>query len=170
MTASDPLSSPPLRFHAGSLAWKTSKTGSDMESGNNSATKRCPSSAAISTSSNFNSPSSVYTLSHRSLPSRHQPRRRLVPGTAGLIPGLVPTGLCRHRRRFCSRPHHLFNVFFKVRHRKISQCSPDKVSGRRFEYTAYTRNFEKSLHLTRTLAARCPNAKLVYKNSLCFME
>ena len=30
--------------------------------------------------------------------------------------------------------------------------------------------FDKSLHLTRTLAARCPNAKLVPKNSLCFME
>ena len=73
-------------------------------------------------------------------------------------------------RRFSSRPHHLFNVFLKVRHRKISQCSPNKDGGLRFEYTAYTRNFEKSLHLTRTLAARCRIAKPVHKNSLCFME
>ena len=54
-------------------------------------------------------------------------RRRLV---AGLVPGLVPAGLCRHPP-FSSRSHHLFNVFVKVRHRKISQCSPIKDGGRR---------------------------------------
>ena len=32
------------------------------------------------------------------------------------------------------------------------------------------RNFEKSLHLICTLAARCLNAKCVHKNLLCFME
>ena len=42
--------------------------------------------------------------------------------------------------------------------------------GRRFECTAKTGHFEKSLHLTHTLAARCPNAKFVHKNSLCFTE
>ena len=42
--------------------------------------------------------------------------------------------------------------------------------GRRFEYTEKTAHFEKSLHLTRTLDARCPNAKFVHKDSLCFME
>ena len=42
--------------------------------------------------------------------------------------------------------------------------------GRRFEYTAKTGHFEKSLHLPRTLDARCPNAKFVHKNSLSFME
>ena len=31
-------------------------------------------------------------------------------------------------------------------------------------------SFEKSLHLTHTLAARCPNAKFVHKNLRCFME
>ena len=41
--------------------------------------------------------------------------------------------------------------------------------GRRFEYTAKTGYFEKSLHLTRTLDARCPNAKFVHKNLLGFM-
>ena len=30
--------------------------------------------------------------------------------------------------------------------------------------------FKKSLHLTRTLDARCPDVKFVHKNSLCFME
>ena len=30
--------------------------------------------------------------------------------------------------------------------------------------------FKKSLHLTRTLDARCPDVKFVDKNSLCFME
>ena len=45
----------------------------------------------------------------------------------------------------------------------------NKDGGCRVEYTAYTHNFEKSLHLTRTLVARYPNAKLVHKNSLCFM-
>ena len=39
-----------------------------------------------------------------------------------------------------------------------------------FECTAKTGHFEKSLHLTHTLAARCPNAKFVHKNSLCFTE
>ena len=73
-------------------------------------------------------------------------------------------------RRLSSLPHHLFNVFLKVCHRKIAQCSPNKYGGRQFEYTALTGNFEKSLHLTRTLAARCPNAKFVHTNSLCFME
>ena len=34
-------------------------------------------------------------------------------------------------RRFSRRPHHLFNVFLKVRHRKSSQCSPNKDGGRR---------------------------------------
>ena len=38
-------------------------------------------------------------------------------------------------RRFSSRPHHLFNAFLKVLHRKISQCSPNKDGGCRFEYT-----------------------------------
>ena len=42
--------------------------------------------------------------------------------------------------------------------------------GCRFECTAKTGHFEKSLHLTHTLAARCPNAKFVHKNSLCFTE
>ena len=42
--------------------------------------------------------------------------------------------------------------------------------GCRFECTAKTGHFEKSLHLTRTLAAMCPNAKFVHTNSLCFME
>ena len=46
-----------------------------------------------------------------------------------------------------------------------------KQDGRcRFEYTAKTGHFEKSLHLTHTLNARCPNAKFVHKNSLGFME
>ena len=42
--------------------------------------------------------------------------------------------------------------------------------GRPFEYTEKTGHFEKSLLLTRTLAARCPNAKFVHKYSLCFMK
>ena len=42
--------------------------------------------------------------------------------------------------------------------------------GRLFEYTEKTGHFEKSLQLTRTLDARCPNTKFVHKNSLCFME
>ena len=42
--------------------------------------------------------------------------------------------------------------------------------GRRFEYTEKIGHFEKSLHLTRTLDARCTNAKFVHKNLLCFMK
>ena len=42
--------------------------------------------------------------------------------------------------------------------------------GCRFECTAKTGHFEKSLHLTHTLAARCRNAKFDHKNSLCFTE
>ena len=79
VSASDPLSSPPLRFPAGSLAWKPSKSDSDLESGT--------------------IPQLNATL--QALPSRpHQilpfirihystGRRRLVPGTACLVLGLV---------------------------------------------------------------------------------
>ena len=120
----------------------------------NSATKRCPSSAVISSSWNSNSPSSVY----------------ITPPVAAVSSPVSssPDSVAIHH--FSSRPHHLFKVFLKVRHRKIWQCSTNKDGGCRFEYTAYTRNFENSLHLTRTLAARCPNAKLVHKNSLCSWE
>ena len=116
-----------------------------------------------------------HTLHHRSPPSRSSPDVVAVlspvsfPGPPVSSPVSSPpdsAATCR----FSSRPHHLFNVFLKVRHRKISQCSPNKVCGCRFEYTAYSRNFEKSLHLTHTLLARCPNAKLLHKNSLYFME
>ena len=104
VTVSDPLSSPPLRFPAGSLAWKPSKSGYDPESGNNSATKRFPSIAAISSSTNSNFPSSVYItppVAVISSPAVSLPSRRR---------------LLSLRRRFFSRPHHLFNVFLKVRH------------------------------------------------------
>ena len=124
-----------------------------------------------------------HTLPHRSPPSHHQPsppsRRRLSPprGLCRHRPAELcrhrPAGLCRHPRRHLrfSSTYHLFHVLH-IRHvgRKIVQCSPNKDGGCRFEYTAYTGNFEKSLLLTRTLAARCPNAKFVHKNSLCFME
>ena len=59
------------RFPVGSLAWKPSKSSLDPEAGNNSATKRCPSSAAISSSSNSNSPSSVYNRRPPSLFGEH---------------------------------------------------------------------------------------------------
>ena len=96
----------------------------------NSASKRCPSSAAISSSSNANSPSSVYPTGRRRL-VRHQPsppschrsrtrdrrfRRRLIPPDSVAI------------RRFSSRPHHIFKVFLKVHHCKISQCLPTKMA------------------------------------------
>ena len=70
----------------------------------NSATKRCPSSAAISFSSNSNSPSCIYITPPDVAVSFVTSRRRrlvagLVPGTTGLVPGtagLGPAGLCRH--------------------------------------------------------------------------
>ena len=61
-------------------------------------------------------------------PSCRRPRLSLV--TVSSPPDSVAI------RRFSSRPHHLFNVFLKVRHRKISQCSPNIDGGRRFKYTA----------------------------------
>ena len=45
-----------------------------------------------------------------------------------------------------------------------------RTTNRPFEYTEKTGHFEKSLLLTHTLAARCPNAKFVNKYSLCFMK
>ena len=80
-----------------------------------------------------------YTLPHRSTISfitSHRCRlvAGLVPGTAGLVPGLVAVSSQPDSvaiRRFSSRPHHLFNVFLKVRHRRISQCSPNKDGERR---------------------------------------
>ena len=82
-----------------------------------SATKRCPSRAANSSLSNSNSPSSVYITPPVAAVSFVTSRRRhlvvgLVPGTAGLIPGLVAISSppdCRHLS-FSSRPHHLLNM------------------------------------------------------------
>ena len=101
----------------------------------NSTTKRCPSSAAISSSSNFNSPWSVYITPPVAAVSSVISRRRhlvagLVPGIAGLVAASSPPDSVAIRR-FSSCPHHLFNVFLKVHHRKISQCSPSKDGGRR---------------------------------------
>ena len=111
-----------------------------------------------------------HTLPHHSPPSRYQPsppsRRWLSPPRRTLSPPprrtLSPPPLPQF-----SSTYHLFNVLH-IRHvgRKIAQCSPNKDGGRRFEYTAKTGHFEKSLHLTRTLDARCLNAKFVHKNSL----
>ena len=105
----------------------------------NSATKRCPSSAAISSSSNSNS-LRPDTLPHRSPPSHSSPAVAAVlspvssPGPPGPLISSPPDSVAT--RRFSSRPHHLFNVFLKVHYRKISQCSPNKDGGCRFEYTA----------------------------------
>ena len=105
VTASDLLSSPPLRFPSGSLAWKPSKSGSDPESGNNSATKRCPSSPAIFSSSNSNFPSSV-TLPHQSPPSRSSPAVAAVssPVSSPGPPVSSPVSSPSHLRRTRSSP------------------------------------------------------------------
>ena len=105
----------------------------------NSATKCYPSSAAISSSSNSNFPSSVYitppVAAVSFVTSRcHRLVAGLVPGTAGLIPGLVAVSSPPDSvviLRFSSCSHHLFNVFLNVNYRKISQCSPNKDGGRR---------------------------------------
>ena len=85
-----------------------------------------------------------HTLPHRSLPSRSSPAVAAVlspvsfpgpPGPPVSSPVSSPPDSVA-TRRFSSRPHHLFNVFLKVRHRKISQCSPNKDGRCRFEYTA----------------------------------
>ena len=104
----------------------------------NSATKRCPSSAAILSSSNSNFPSSVYITSPVAAVSFVTSCRRhlvagLVSGAAGLIPVSSPQDSVA-TRCFSSRSHNLFNVILKVRHRKIPQCSPNK-DGRRRLYT-----------------------------------
>ena len=85
-----------------------------------------------------------YTLSHRSPSSRLSPAVAAVssPGSSSVSPVSSsvssPSRPRHHRHRFSSRPHHLFNVFLKVCHRKISQCSPNKDGGRRFEYRHIT--------------------------------
>ena len=129
-----------------------------------------------------------YTLSHRSPPSCYQPsppsRRRLSPPRRTLSP--PPAGLCRHRPAGLCRHSPADSVataaasLVPTISSKLSTCAMSvarlcKTSwrtygGSRFEYTAKTGHFEKSLHLTRTLDARCPNVKFVHKNSLCFME
>ena len=153
----------------------------------------------------------------------------LVPGTAGLVPGLVPAGLCRHPPLLeSSQPSRTSIVYgpssayiirpvaaalsltvatvsspvVPVPPDSLATVPPDSVAtasasmclptlrcfqnqpfqplmqakqdggrrrmygGCRFECTTKTGHFEKSLHLTHTLAARCPNAKFVHKNSL----
>ena len=97
----------------------------------NSATKRCPSSAAISSSINSNSHSSVYitppvaafsfvtSRRSRSRPRDLRSRHRLVPRRT-----LSPSAAC-----LFVQPS--LQLFLKVRHRIILQCSPNKDGGRR---------------------------------------
>ena len=76
-----------------------------------------------------------YTLPNRSPPSRSSPAVAAVlspvssPGPPGPPISSPPDSVAT--RLFSSRPHHLFNVFLKVRHRKIAQCSPNKDGVRR---------------------------------------
>ena len=111
-----------------------------LRSGINSATKRCPSSAAILSQSNSNSPSSVNIappVATVSSPAVAAPPDSVATALPDSV-ATAPPDLCRNRRhlRFSST-YHLFNVFH-IRHvgRKIVQCSPNKDGGRRFEYTA----------------------------------
>ena len=138
----------------------------------------------ISASSNFNSPSSVNIITSAaadsspavatiSLPVVTAPPDSVAtapPDSVATASSDRPAGICRHRRRFSSA-YHIFEAF-NTHHvgRYVPQCSQKQDGGRRFEYAAKTGHFEKALHLTRTLDARCPNAKFVHKNSLCFME
>ena len=81
----------------------------------------------------------IHYLTDRRRLVRHQPSppscRRSRPQDRRSRPVSSPPDSVA-TRRFSSRPHHLFNVFLKVCHRKISQCSPNKDGGCRFEYTA----------------------------------
>ena len=73
----------------------------------NSATKLYPSSAAISFSSNSNSPSSVYiTLLVAAVSFVTSRRCRLDPGLVAVSSPPDSVAI----RRFSSRPHHLFNM------------------------------------------------------------
>ena len=87
----------------------------------------------------------------RSHPRSH-PRRTLSPPAASLV---VPTisstfssksAIAKFRN---ARQTKMADIDLNLQHRHVT--------------------FYKSLHLTRTLAARFPNAKFVHKNSLCFM-
>ena len=85
--------------------------------------------------------------------SRSRPRRTLSPPAASLV---VPT----ISSTFSSR-----SAIAQFRNALQTKMS-DIDSNIKHRHAT----FEKSLHLTRMLATRCTNAKLVHKNSLCFMR
>ena len=97
----------------------------------------------------------------------------LVPGTAGLVPGLVAVS---------SPPNSVATAATSLVPTISSKHSTCAISvamlgnaakqdgGCLCECTEKTGHFKKSQRLTRTLDARCPDVKVVHKNSLCFME
>ena len=94
------------------------------------------------------------TLSPPSRWTRSPPSRRTLSPPPPLL--CLPSLRC-----FQNQPFRSHKQDAKTRWR-----TPPDVWRSAFECTAKTGHFEKSLHLTHTLAARCPNAKFVHKNSL----